>query len=73
MQWGTGEHSALARREALTRQYLDAIGVTLEMARAWTEFYENAVSDNPHNGSAKGRAVLMHYAADLLEEHREER
>jgi Domain of unknown function (DUF4951) len=66
MKWGSGEDAALGRVLSLTKDDLESIDVTLEMALEWADFYDNEVIRNPTNGSAKGRAVLMRRAAELL-------
>jgi hypothetical protein len=66
MKWGTGQSAAVARIATLTRSELESIGVTLDMARLWVRLYERVAAANPANGSAKGRASLMNYAAELL-------
>jgi hypothetical protein len=71
MRWGTGHVAARSRITTLTRQELQHIGVTLEMARDWRDFYLRVSSDNPSNPSADGRADLMRYAVQLLETENE--
>jgi hypothetical protein len=66
IRWGTGEAAALARINALTLDELQSINVTREMALEWAAFYVNEARRKPANGSARGRARLMAYAADLL-------
>jgi hypothetical protein len=50
----------------LTPEELQSMGMTLEQALGWVEFYRNEVRHNPSNGSAKGRIALMEHAAKLL-------
>ena len=45
---------------------LQSMHMTQEMAQRWADFYTNETLLNPKNGSARGRARLMQYAADLL-------
>jgi hypothetical protein len=66
MKWGTGEAAALERMSIITRVELQSIGMDFEMATQWAEFYADWVSQRPENGSARGRARLMAYAAELL-------
>lgn len=66
MRWGSGEAEALAQIPRLSRDYLVRNGVTREMAESWGRFYRNEILRNPKNLSAKGRAVLMEAAAELL-------
>jgi hypothetical protein len=66
MSWGTAEQAALDRRSELTREGLIALGVTLEMAQGWAQFYRNETMRNPANDSARGRAALMERAVQLL-------
>jgi len=68
MQWGTGHVAARSRISTLTRRELQGIGVTVEMARDWRDFYIRVLSSNPSNPSAAGRADLMRYAVQLLED-----
>jgi hypothetical protein len=69
MKWGTGESAALRRMQALSREELQSMEVTVGMAREWSDFYVWVTGWAPENGSARGRAVLMDFAARLLEEH----
>jgi hypothetical protein len=66
MRWGSGEDAAIVRMAELTRDELFEIGVTLQMAMLWQNFYEDVVRRNPANGSARGRVVLMRRAVELL-------
>jgi hypothetical protein len=66
MRWGTGNDAARARIASLTRQELEASGVTREMAEAWRDFYRTEALRVPTNPSAQGRAELMQRAAELL-------
>lgn len=67
MRWGTGDVAARSRIASLTRAELRALGVTLEMAIAWRDFYRSEVARNPKNPSAKGRVELMQHVVALLE------
>jgi hypothetical protein len=67
MRWGTGEE-ARARIDTLTVEELVAHHMTLELAVAWRDFYENEARRNPANQSAGPRADLMAHAVRLLEE-----
>lgn len=67
MRWGTGDEAARERALSITREELEAASVTLEMARAWREFYEAEKRRNAGNPSAAGRAELMQRAVTLLE------
>ena len=68
IKWGTGENAALSRMRSLTREELQSIGVTRDMSQQWADFYKNVVVLHPENVSARGRTVLMQFAADLLSE-----
>jgi len=68
MRWGTGHVSARARIATLSLAELRALGVTLEMAREWHDFYLSEVARNPRNPSARGRVELMQHAVKLLEQ-----
>lgn len=68
MRWGQGHVAARARIETLSREELEAAGVTWEMASEWRDFYIVEAAHNPKNPSAQGRAELMAYAAELLED-----
>ena len=67
MKWGTGEE-AHARIDTLTIEELLGNRVTIELAVAWRDFYENEARRNPANQSARPRADLMAHAIRLLEE-----
>jgi RHS repeat-associated protein len=67
MRWGTGNSEARDRIGSVTREELQEAGVTHQMAREWRDFYVNEVLRNPNNPSARGRAELMHRAAELLQ------
>ncbi|MBA3945256.1 MAG: hypothetical protein H0X37_11920 [Herpetosiphonaceae bacterium] len=66
MQWGTGSDVARARMATLSSEELESNGVTLDMAKAWRDFYLNEIVRNPSNPSAPGRAELMQRAVELL-------
>ena len=66
MRWGTGDAAARQRIATLTREELEAAGVTLAMAEAWRDFYHGELRRNPGNPSAAGRADLMQRAVELL-------
>jgi hypothetical protein len=66
MRWGTGSETARGRIASLTRQELEAAGVTREMAEAWRDFYRTEALRVPTNPSAPGRAELMQRAVELL-------
>jgi hypothetical protein len=50
----------------ITRQELTESGVTAEIALSWADWYRAVASDTPANPSARGRAELMDYIAELL-------
>ena len=66
MQWGTEDDAARARIGTLTREELEQVGLTQEMAVAWREFYLRELARNPRYPSAAGRAELMQRAVELL-------
>jgi hypothetical protein len=66
MQWGGSSSEARARIGSLTRDELQAAGVTRAIAQKWRDFYVNEVGRVPTNPSARGRAELMHRAMELL-------
>jgi hypothetical protein len=68
MQWGSGNAAARARIRTLTREELERAGLTREMAEAWRDFYRNELARNPGNPSAAGRAELMQWAVELLQQ-----
>ncbi len=68
MQWGAGHAAALARRDTITRAWLQENGVTLEVLEAWAEFYEGEDTDRPGNPSARGHAVLVRHCMGLIED-----
>jgi len=69
MRWGTGNEAARARIATLTREELEAAGVTKDMAEAWREFYRTEALRVSTNPSAPGRADLMQRAVELLGGH----
>ena len=78
MRWGSGKEPALARKKTLTARELRNAGVTLDCARLWRDFYREYIERMEASGSivellnpsAIGRAELMEYACNLLEEDR---
>ena len=68
MRWGTGHDAARARIRTISAEVLRSQGVTVEMAKAWRDFYRAVVAENPGNPSAAGRADLMDHVANLLTE-----
>ena len=76
MRWGSGKESALARKKTLTAAELRNAGVTLDCARMWLDFYVEYIERKEAEGinvetlnpSAIGRAELMQYASNLLQE-----
>jgi hypothetical protein len=50
----------------LTARELQHLGITLEMAVHWRDFYRQILSENEANPSAAGRAELMQRAVELL-------
>ena len=66
VRWGNGDAAARERIATLTRDELVRVGVTLEMALEWRDFYRRELYRNPSNPSAAGRAELMQRAVDLL-------
>lgn len=67
MQWGTGAQAALQRIQTLTPQELARIGVTVEIATRWRDFYVDVAIKNPANTSAIGRAILMHHIVGVVQ------
>ena len=57
---------AWARISTLTREELERVGLTREMAEAWRDFYRYESARNPRSPSAAGRAELMQRAVELL-------
>lgn len=66
IQWGTGSDAARAQIPNLSREAINKIGLTYEMAAQWAEFYTNEMIRNPSNPSAAGRADLMKAIMELL-------
>ena len=66
MRWGSNDFDAVTRMQELTLEELESIELTVEMARQWTIFYANEALRVSGNPSARGRAMLMRRAADLL-------
>lgn len=68
MKWGTGHAAARTRIRTITAEELKRQGVTVEMAKAWRDFYRSVAGEHPGNPSAAGRADLMEHVVHLLEE-----
>jgi hypothetical protein len=47
MRWGTGNDAARARISTLTREELERVGLTWEIAEAWRDFYRHEIRRNP--------------------------
>ena len=71
MRWGTGDSSARARIQTMTRVELERQGITAQTAREWRDFYRQEVRRSPANPSAKGCADLMQHALEPLEDSNE--
>ena len=69
IRWGTGDAQARARIGTITRDELQNMRMTAELARQWRDFYRSEVQRVPSNPSARGRADLMQYVFELLEEN----
>lgn len=77
MRWGSGKEPALARKSTLTAAELRHAGMTLDCARMWLDFYVEYIERKEAEGadlevlnpSALGRAELMRYACNLLQEN----
>ncbi|MCO8079798.1 DUF4951 domain-containing protein [Acinetobacter lwoffii] len=66
--WGAGPKDAEARFQTINKVDVEKIkqhGVTLAMAQAWRNFYENETLRNPGNPTAPFRAQLMKKIASL--------
>ena len=66
MGWGSGSESARERMATITREQLQQIGMTRELAIAWRGFYDEVQRQNPLNPSAAGRRDLMQRVIELL-------
>lgn len=66
MRWGSRNEAARERIATLTKEELQAAGVTREIAEAWRDFYRHEMKRMPDNPSAAGRADLMQRAVELL-------
>lgn len=66
VNWGGSSAAARAQIANISRESLQAAGVTREMAIEWAKFYANVAIRNPNNPSAAGRAELMAAIADAL-------
>ena len=64
--WGRGNAQAHQRAEVITRQEIELIGITLQIAEAWLRYYEGALARNPGNPSVRGRIELMARIMELL-------
>lgn len=66
--WGSGPqdaHTRLLNLKHADVEIIKAQGVTLEMAKAWQDFYENETQRNPGNPTAPFRAQLMQKIVQL--------
>jgi hypothetical protein len=65
--WGTFDETARRRASAITREEVVQLGITIELAHAWRDFYVNVVRETPRNPSARGRIEPMQRIIELLE------
>ena len=66
--WGAGPKDAEARFLNITQADVETMkqeGLSLAMAQAWRNFYENETLRNPGNPTAPFRAQLMKKIASL--------
>jgi hypothetical protein len=66
MRWGRGNDDARQRIATLTREELEAIGLTKQQAEDWAVAYEAVEKLMPENPSAAGRVELMRHAVKLF-------
>ena len=64
--WGTGDEAARKRADEITREEIESMGLTLQMATTWLRFYEEVLARNPKNPSVRGRIDLMSRIIKLL-------
>jgi hypothetical protein len=65
--WGRGDDAARARADTILLPELYTIGVTLDTALQWRDFYIRELERNPANPSATGRIELMSRIVELLQ------
>ena len=66
--WGTGAEGARQRLDNIQREDVAIIkqkGTSLDMVRAWQQYYEQEMQDNLDNPTARYRAKLMKRIAEL--------
>jgi hypothetical protein len=64
--WGKGDAAALRRAGNISRDELELIDVTIEIAQSWVDVYDDEYDFNDKNPSANGRLVLMRRCMELL-------
>lgn len=65
--WGTFDAAARERAATITREEVQALGLTVKIAQTWLDLYECVARRTPRNPSARGRADLMRRIIELLE------
>lgn len=66
--WGTGAEGARQRLSSIQREDVEIIkqkGTTLEMIKAWQEYYEQEAQKSLDNPTARYRARLMKRIAEF--------
>lgn len=66
MGWGHRPEEADPAMTSLTAEHLAANNITVEILRAWRDFYLNEWRRVPHNRNALPRVRVLEYAIQLL-------
>jgi hypothetical protein len=64
--WGTGPEDAQRRLNEITRQELEHIGLTLELARKWRDFYMIQTQRQRGLPTSSIRVQLLEKCLELL-------
>ena len=64
--WGTGHEEALRRTNEITRNELEQMGLTAELARLWRDFYGLQIKRNRGQPTSGVRAQLLEKCVELL-------
>ncbi len=67
--WGTGVEGAVASLNAITRESLDELKLSLELAKRWRDFYATAVERKRGDETAERRKELLDKCLKLLGEN----
>lgn len=65
--WGSGADDARRRIETITQEELDQLGLTVELAKAWRDFYAECAQQGRGSDTAEARCNLMQHCVELLQ------